>query len=221
MKIILTAVIASVSVLVAVMAWRSAGRKSMAGVPLTGAALSTLDEVAAWLAANAGATPRRYSTFDFGRQQDTSNISLVLSEKRAQKLLPNLRSRLGDGLVAFIGTTRWLGEERHPGVELVVARGQTQFDILRAARSDAVNHCMETEDLISQLQDLHKRVGIDIFQAEADTVQFEFLNAPKEPEKMAEELYELCPDIVDQGCGSVNALARGLRESRLVLLWWD
>ena len=78
---------------------------------------------------------------------------------------------------------------------------------------------MDTDQLIARLRDLHERLGIDIFQAETDTIQFRFLSPPKEPRALAEELYEFCPDIVDQDCGSVEALAQGLehRLQRLTL----
>jgi hypothetical protein len=34
-------------------------------------------------------------------------------------------------------------------------------------------------------------------------------------------MYDFCPDIVDQGVGSVKALATELRRSRSLYFWWD
>ena len=221
MKILIAAVTAGVTIVVTAMIIRSAARLSSSREASPSVTLHTLDEVSHWLEAEHRLAVRHYSTFDFGREKDESNISVVVSERRAHRILPDLRDYLGPGLVAFIGTTRWLGHEHHSGVELVVAPGESQFDMLRAARSDAVNFGIETEELIERLQGLHERYNFAIFHAETDTIEFTFESLPKDVRPLAEEIYELCPDIVDQGCGSVEALAKGIRDTRMVLLWWD
>jgi hypothetical protein len=182
--------------------------------------LRTIAAAREWLRVNAG-PPRDYSTFEFGRDRDTANVSVVLPEQRARELLPNLRRQLAPGLVAFIGTSRWLGDEQHRGVELVVAPGASQFDILRVARSDACNYDLDTEQLIERLTDFERRFGIVITHAETDTIEFGLGTTPEDWQAFAQELYEFCPDIVDQGTGSVEALAAELRERGAVFLWWD
>ncbi len=48
-----------------------------------------------------------------------------------------------------------------------------------------------------------------------------FFTAPvKDPEALARRMYQFCPDIVDQGVGTVNKLARELRNGSLYF-WWD
>jgi hypothetical protein len=107
-------------------------------------------------------------------------------------------------------------------VEVVVGPGQSQFDILRIARSDAVNYGLETEDLVTRLQQYDRDVGISLLQAETDTIVFDLLREPADWAAFARELYAFCPDIVDQGgVDSVEELERQIRKERQVLLWWD
>lgn len=165
---------------------------------------------------------RGYSTFDFGREEDPEARSVVVPREEAEALVRALRRELPAGYVAFIGTTNWLGEERHPeAVEVVVGLGQSQFDILRIARSDAVNHGMETEEIVTRLQQYDRDVGISLIQAETDTVVFDLLREPADWSAFARELYDFCPDIVEQGAGTVEELEEAIRELRQVLLWWD
>ena len=35
------------------------------------------------------------------------------------------------------------------------------------------------------------------------------------------ELYPFCPDIVDQGAGSIEAAAAEMRDANALFLWWD
>ncbi|MEH7884350.1 DUF4253 domain-containing protein [Bacillus sp. JJ1609] len=35
------------------------------------------------------------------------------------------------------------------------------------------------------------------------------------------ELYEFCPDIIDQGTGNIEGFIEDLKEFRKLVLWWD
>jgi hypothetical protein len=145
----------------------------------------------------------------------------VIPEDRATLLVSDIRKQLPLGFLAFMGTTRWLGDENHNGVEVVVGKGESQFDILRLARTDACNCDLGTEDIIGKLQSWHESCGIDIFHAETDTIELSLLKLPADMQAFARDVYEFCPDIVDQGVGSVEALEESIWDSRQVYLWWD
>ncbi len=38
---------------------------------------------------------------------------------------------------------------------------------------------------------------------------------------LAEKMYRFCPEIVVQGCGSVEALAREMERTQQFVFWWD
>ncbi|WP_013627101.1 DUF4253 domain-containing protein [Rubinisphaera brasiliensis] len=181
----------------------------------------TLDAAAQRLAEMSGASIRDYSTYDFGRNRDQNAKSVVASHDRSPQLVAEMREHLGQNLICFVGTTRWLGDEEHDGDEIVVANGNSQFDILRIARSDAINYGMETDDLIKKLRVYDDEFGIDIFHAETDTIEFAFQKMPEDLAAFCKDLYEFCPDIVDQGTGTVELLEKEIREREQVFLWWD
>ena len=165
---------------------------------------------------------RRYSTFDFGRERDNDCVSVVVPGRQAREIVYAVRKKLPPGLVAFVGTTRWLGDETHRGgAEIVVGRGTSQFDILRLARSDAINFDMETDDLIAKLQEWDRESGIDIFLATTDTIEFALNRLPGDFPAFARDVYEFCPDIVDQGWGTLEKLQEIIQRDGYVSLWWD
>lgn len=169
----------------------------------------------------AGSPPRSYMTFDFGRRKYPQAQSILVGEELAREWVDALQERLDGELVVFIGTTRWLGDEPEQGVEVVVAKGETPFDILRLAQTDAANYDLSTEDIVTKLKELDRRYGIRLYAAQTDSVGFELLRQPTNPESFAEELYAFCPDLVDQGVGSVEHLAAYLKDHRDLHLWWD
>lgn len=99
--------------------------------------------------------------------------------------------------------------------------GESQLDIPKLARTNAVNYGMETEDLVEKLREYDEDFGIAIMRAETDTIVFDLVGWPRDLSAFAQDLYELCPDIVDQGVGSVEALEDGLDVTGRAWLWWD
>jgi len=180
-----------------------------------------LDDAATRLATISGRPLRPYATRDFGRDRNSAARSVVVPESEAQHILEGIRAEIGPGLIAFIGCTRSLAEPPDEGSEVVVAHGSSLFDILRTAQSDAVNYDMDTEDIIRKLDEYHSKYGIDVFHAETDTIEFRFAALPKDLAGFCGDLYEFCPDIVDQGVGSVDELEKEIAKTGVVYLWWD
>lgn len=54
-----------------------------------------------------------------------------------------------------------------------------------------------------------------------DTLAGHFLTQIEDPEGLAFRMYDFCPDIVDQGCGSIEVLAQSLQASSELFFWWD
>lgn len=168
-----------------------------------------------------GELVRDYMTHDFGRARSSAGISVIVPEGDALDVVAAIRAKLGAGYSAFLGTTLWLGDEVHPGeVEVVVAPIEEKWDILRLARTDAVNYDMQTEDVIDWLSARDSMLQIDILQANTDTVFAALGAVPADIDSFLKELYEFCPDIVDQGTGSVEGL-REMIDGRVLYLWWD
>jgi hypothetical protein len=173
---------------------------------------------------------RDFSHADFGREQVPGALSVlidggdsIISDEAIEKLR-RVCARLPPGTVALLGTVRWLGKDRaalEGKVELFVIEGKDQFDALTHARVDAVNYDMETAEVVKQLRELHARYGLDVVRAETDTVEGFITGKATDWKQLAADLYELCPDIVDQGVGDVESLEATLEEEGRFFLWWD
>jgi hypothetical protein len=105
--------------------------------------------------------------------------------------------------------------------ELTILKSSDQFDILRIMQTDGINYDITNEDLITKLMDFDSRFGLRIYGAGQDFVEAFFVGKPEDMMAFAEELYEFCPDIVDQGTDTVEALASEMERTKILYLWWD
>lgn len=181
----------------------------------------SLETAAQRLAQIAQQPINHFSSFDFGRQQNPNARSVIVDRDLARSILGKIRQELEPGLIAFIGTTRNLATNETKKAEIAIAESQSQFDILKIARTDGINYNLSTEDIITKLKSYDHLYGIDIFHAESDTIEFELDNIPKDLTAFCQDLYNFCPDIIDQGVGSIEQLEEAIMILNEVYLWWD
>jgi hypothetical protein len=180
-----------------------------------------LEAAARILEETTGTAVRPYSTRDFGRERYSGARSVLVPESGAERLLLQVRRKIPRGMVAFVGVTHNLSRPKPAGVELVVAIGTSQFDIVRVAATDGINYGLDTEGIVKELESWDKEYGVDIWQAESDVVQLRLKTQPKDLQSFANRVYKFCPDIVDQGVGNADELAKLIAKEKAVFLWWD
>ncbi len=104
---------------------------------------------------------------------------------------------------------------------MAILKTTDQYEVLRSVKTDGTNYGISNDSLISIIKILDRKYSLSLVSASGDLCEF---NIGKEPDswvELAKEAYAVCPDIVDQGTGSVEALAGELKKYRRLYLWWD
>lgn len=96
-----------------------------------------------------------------------------------------------------------------------------RWQALLAMGTNGVNSGIGPGYLIAWLEQLEKRQPFVLLSVGHDLLAGRFLQPVADPLALAEEMYELCSDIVDQGTGTVEELAEELEASGRLYLWWD
>lgn len=85
------------------------------------------------------------------------------------------------------------------------------------------NECPDTKELMAVTKYWYEKYGAVPAVITHDVLQMR-LEEPvgeDDADTLALEQYGFCPDIVDQGCGAVNLLAKELSKSKTWYFWWD
>jgi ankyrin repeat protein len=112
------------------------------------------------------------------------------------------------------------GLEEKPAC-LAVLPTREKYDVIACMNTNGNSSEITTAAVIQWLKELEARQPFILTGIGRDFVAGRFLGPVKKPSELAEKMYEFCPDIVDQGCGTVQELARQLRTKRELFLWWD
>lgn len=146
----------------------------------------------------------------------TVGISFKTNEGEAEEMVAKLNVEFKRiGYQAFICD--------HDYEEIGIIKGIDQFDILKIRQTNGDNYDISNEEVVAKLREWHQRYPLTIIGADFDWVEANFKVFPqnKELKAFAEEVYKFCPDIVDQGSGSIDGLIEDMKETKKLYLWWD
>ena len=77
-----------------------------------------------------------------------------------------------------------------------------------------------TPDIVAWLRQHAQEQPFQITGVGGDFIEGRYLTPIKDPRGLAAKIYEFCPDVVDQGTGTVERLADELTKGKL-FFWWD
>lgn len=155
---------------------------------------------------------------DKWEEVDANGLILMTAPERGEEILKTLRSALvTTGYTAYINDQGFgFGPD-----SIALLKNADPFVYLGIVGINGINYEIEHADVLRRLRVWDDQYGLNLVGAGFDWVQAEFSNPPNDWMSFAEEVYEFCPDVVDQGSGSIKSLASELRQINGVYLWWD
>ena len=192
-----------------------------------------VDDEAEKIAADAGFSPeiaiilqkaahdgiRRMRTADDnGTVIPVNGIESPVTVEHFEKCLKKIQKKtVGMNVLVF-------RSERNFGIKpdmVAVIKSTDQFDILRIRQTNGFTDSVSTVTIIETLQRWHNRSPFVITGAGIDWVELEFVALPADLITFAREVYALCPDVLSQGSGSIEALAEEIGRTNTLFLWWE
>jgi hypothetical protein len=95
------------------------------------------------------------------------------------------------------------------------------YSVLKQIETNGANYNIDTDSLITIMREFDKKYSLELIGASGDWCEFIVHAEPKDWLVFAKEVYKVCPDVVDQGPGTVEALADELKKSKRLYFWWD
>ncbi len=139
-------------------------------------------------------------------------------QQKAVEIVKRLREQFAQkGYCIYVSETNF-GNSKD---EVTILKTNDKYDVLRFEGTNGINYDIFVEDLISKLMVWDQKYNLKIVASGMDFFEAEYTTPPADIMQFAQEVYEFCPDVVDQGTETVEALANEMARSNTLYLWWD
>lgn len=144
-------------------------------------------------------------------------ICSLTTEENARKIvLDNLEKLRQERKYIFIS------EIAHNGYKVGLTGATSDpYKLMEFAETNGANYDIETSHIIDKYKKWDNEFGITPIAIGFDFCECQIKNKNIDYKKLADEVYEFCPDVVDQGTETVEALEEEMRRTGSIYLWWD
>jgi len=96
-----------------------------------------------------------------------------------------------------------------------------QFELLNVMQIQGNDFQISNEDVIGWFKKWDAQFKFRITGVGIDFIEADILTEPTNYQKLATEIYSMCPDVVDQGTDTVEKLAKEMKGNKTMYFWWD
>jgi len=153
-------------------------------------------------------------------EQITGGFTFKTTKARARELLAEHHDKfLAEGFYFFSCGRSGLMDDDPDLLGLLPTKDK--YQVMLVMGTNAANYGKGPVSVIEELKEIEKEQKFSLTHISFDTLEGEWKTPIKNPGRFAKRLYEFCPDIVDQGVGTVAALSKALKKDNRLYFWWD
>jgi hypothetical protein len=156
---------------------------------------------------------------DEGNQIMAPGITIDVPSDKVRTVIKRIKKSAPPDYIVFVSERNYGIGGKPDNVSIMKVSGFPE--VLQVMGTNGWNYDISPEMVIKKLKEWDNRFGLILIGAGFDWFEAEFQRTPQDMMGFAKEVYEFCPDVVDQGTGTVEALASEMRDSNTVYLWWD
>lgn len=151
---------------------------------------------------------------------DLHGVMFEVSADAASQLCTTFGPKfLAKGQTLYVFRMNFGIDNENDGVAIV--NTSDKYKILKETATDGINYDITNDSLLTIIHRFDEQYNLSLTGAGMDWCQFTIGNEPADWNAFAQEVYEVCPDVVDQGTGSVEDLAAEMKRTGTLYLWWD
>jgi hypothetical protein len=105
--------------------------------------------------------------------------------------------------------------------DIAITKTKNQFSLLEFMNTSAPNYDLENADIISKLKEWNSQAPFKLVVVDEDRIEAIFLKLPHDMNSFCQDVYEFCPDVIDQGYGSIDEMIKDFSAKKFFWMWWD
>ncbi|TRZ45122.1 DUF4253 domain-containing protein [Robertkochia solimangrovi] len=105
--------------------------------------------------------------------------------------------------------------------DVTIVKAENQYDILKIMNTQGPNYDVTNEQVITKVKKWDEKVGLKIIVADEARVEAFISKLPDDLLNFTQEIYELCPDVIEQGYSDMDEMINDYKTNKYFWMWWD
>ena len=152
---------------------------------------------------------------------DTGVCFNFISESVANSIFNNYHKAVEKSGNYLFLTNMDFDESYNTYYDIVIINCANQFDLISLIGTHGGNYDIYSDSIIAQMKTWDKEVGFSIDVVDVSRIHAKMDRLPDDLEKFTNEIYEFCPDVIDQGYGDMDDMISDYQAHKYFWLWWD
>ena len=152
---------------------------------------------------------------------DKGLVFKFVNHEKAHTIFNKYSDKVIEGNNYIFLTNMDFDESYNTYYDIVIIDGSDPFELIKRIGTNGVNYDKYNNDIVLQLKEWHTEVGFKFVVIDVARIHAYMNKLPKNITQFSTEVYEFCPDVIDQGYSSMDEMIKDYKDTKYFWLWWD
>tara|TARA_R110002033_G_scaffold41716_5_gene82544 strand:- start:6709 stop:7398 length:690 start_codon:yes stop_codon:yes gene_type:complete len=152
---------------------------------------------------------------------DKGLVFKFVNHEKAHAIFNTYSDKVIEGNNYIFLTNMDFDESYNTYYDIVIIDGSDPFELIKRIGTNGVNYDKYNNDIVLQLKEWHTEVGFKFVVIDVARIHAYMNKLPKNITQFSTEVYEFCPDVIDQGYSSMDEMIKDYKDTKYFWLWWD
>ena len=174
------------------------------------------------------AFPLNREVWNFDKNGNETNYVLnkglifnFVDEQKAHSIFNTYHEKVIQGNNYIFLTNMDFDDAYNSYYDIIIIDGSDPFKIIEQIGTNGLNYDIYNDDIIKKLKAWNALIDFKFVVIDEARIHVYMNKLPNDLQKFSSDVYKFCPDVIDQGYGSMAEMMLDYKENRYFWLWWD
>ena len=152
---------------------------------------------------------------------DKGLVFKFVDEQKAHSIFNKYHDKVIKGNNYIFLTNIDFDESYNSYYDIVIINGSDPFKLINRIGTNGVNYDIYNPDIVKKLKEWNAQVHFKFVVIDVSRIHAYMGKLPNDIKKFSSDVYEFCPDVIDQGYSSMDEMILDYKENKYFWLWWD
>ena len=148
-------------------------------------------------------------------------IFKFVDEKKAHSIFNKYYDKVVEGNNYIFLSNMDFDESYNSYYDIIIIDGSDPFKLIEQIGTNGVNYDIYNPDIVKKLKEWDEEVDFKIVVIDVSRIHAYMNKLPNKIKEFSSDVYEFCPDVIDQGYSSMDEMISDYKENKYFWLWWD